>query len=137
DRPAAGGREHLGDLGRGGPVGRLLRQAPPADLADLVGYLGQLRQRGRFGVLVRLQHLGDRLGLPRHLAGEQAVQEDAERVHVGGRYHLAAAQPLRRQIRRGTPEKALGRLARVTGDGGDAEVDDLRAGRGEQYVAGL
>jgi hypothetical protein len=84
---------------------------------------------------VRLEHLADRLHRPWHRVGEQAVKDESQAVDVGGGDDRAAGEPLRGQVGRGTPEDVGG--LRVARDGGDAEVHDLRAGRGEHDVARL
>jgi hypothetical protein len=78
-------------------------------------------------------------------AGEQLVQEDAEREHVAPRVHRGAACLLRRHVRHGPEQDTWRRgehraLAAPVGRHalGQAEVDDLDAALPrEQHVGGL
>src|SRR6266511_265135 len=93
---------------------------------------------GRLAVPVCLEQLRDGLGRPWRVAGEHAVQQQPEGVHVGGGHHLAAIEAFRGEVGRGTPEDSLGqRVGRLPGHRRDAEVEHLRAGGGEHDVAGL
>jgi len=133
-------------------VGAHLRGAPVA----VVGVLGHrpegdgVRIRGDRGVAPRwrdgrLAHVlvGDlhrRVGRERRFAGEQFVQDAAERVHVGARVDGVAAGLLGRQVLGSADHgAALGHALLVVEHRlGDAEVDDLhRAALVDHDVRGL
>jgi hypothetical protein len=135
-REAGGLGQHLGGLVRGRPVRRVLGQALVAQVGDLGRQPGHRRQRRRFQVAVRAQHLGCGGRLPRQAAGEHEVEQQAEGVHVGRRAHRAAAEPFRRQVRRGADHLAADPVG-LTHGRGDAEVDELHAAGGDHHVARL
>jgi len=85
---------------------------------------------------VGAQHLGGGGGGPRQAAGQHQVEEQAQRIHVGGRADHAAADAFRRQVR-GRPVHLAADAVRLPGARRDAEVDQLHAVRGDHHVAGL
>ena len=93
------------------------------------------RQRLGLGVLVRAQQRGGGADVPGQLADQRAVDQQADRVHVGGRADLAALEPLRRQVGRRAQQAAVGVDVVLADQGRDAEVDDLGA-RGREHHVG-
>ena len=89
----------------------------------------------RFDAQVRGQDLGDGLRVPRHPAGERAVEHQAQPVHVGRGAHQSPSEPLRGDEGR-RPEQVRLVLGLADG-GGDAEVDELGAGPGQHHVGRL
>jgi hypothetical protein len=65
------------------------------------------------------------------------VDQQPERVHVGGGGDLVGGEPFRRQVGGRAEQLAVGLDLRPADDGREAEVDDLRAGRGEHDVGRL
>jgi hypothetical protein len=69
--------------------------------------------------------LDRRVARERHVAGEHLVEDDADRVEIGGSGHLRAASLLRREVVGGAHDRAgLGHLRRAGAR--DAEVGDLQ-----------
>ena len=89
ERPQHGGRERLGHL----------------------GVVGARRQRAL--VLAPDRQLGKRGALPRQAAGQELVDDDAERVDVGGGRRLLAARLLRREVGRGARRRSPTWVSRV------------------------
>jgi len=117
-------------LGRGVPFRRVLLQAPQADRLQVAGAVGrQPARRGRWVVGHLPQRVQLRHAAERGPAGEQLVEDRAERVHVGRRPDLGhpAAGLLGGHVRR-RPEDRPGlgeRLGRVVEHLGQPEVGDL------------
>jgi hypothetical protein len=95
--------------------------------------------RGRGGSLLHHPHQdrGQRRGVEGLLAGEQLVQDAAEREEVGARVHRISLGLLRRHVG-GRPEELSGGGEGRGLEAGDAEVHDLRLPVAEQHdVRGL
>ena len=107
------------------------------ELAHDRRHAGDLRQRRRFEVDVRLQHLGAGLRGPRQPPGQQPVEQQAQGVHVGGGDDRVAVEPLRRQVRRRPQDVGVLLAVALAGHRRETEVDHLRAARGEHHVARL
>jgi hypothetical protein len=104
----------------------VLRQAPVADVGDPGRYALDRRKRSGLDVGVRTEHLGRRFGLPRQVIGQHPIDQQAQRVDVGGGYHLPAGEPFRSEVGGRAADLAVLVGLRLTGDGGEAEIDHFR-----------
>ena len=129
------GRERARGLLRGRAQRRLLSQAARHDLGEGAGDRRlELARVGRVDEHVVQEHASRRGVAEGVLAGEQEKQDDADAVDVGAIGHLGGAlNLLGRHERGGAQDRALDR-PRVAGERvlvelGDAEVEELQAGR--------
>ncbi len=109
------------------PLVRILGERAHHDHIELVRDVGpQRRGRLRRGGEVLHRDLDRRLAVERRLAGQQLVEDDAERVEVGARVDLASLGLLGREVLRRADDRArLGHLARAGAR--DPEVRHLHA----------
>jgi hypothetical protein len=116
---------------------RVFAEALQADDVEVPGDQG-LQPARRDRLLGPHQQQGVQRGRPlqRHAAGEHLVEDDAERVDVGGRPDVLnpAARLLRGHVTRRADDVAVQRLAGVDLQAlGDAEIGDL-GGPGRRRV---
>ncbi len=156
--------EVLGQLGvvvqtfaQGGPYAADLSQQHPRIMRPDVGLPGrgpgdqcvevrrdrtggvEGRRRRNILVHVGVRDLDGRLAGVRLLAGEELEQHDPGTVDVGPGVGLARDHQLRRQVRHGADQQALGRRRGLRADGfGQTEVGDLDlTAVADQHVLGL